>query len=86
MPLNLTPVSQPEPDIAVVKGSARDYAVAHPTTALLVVEVAESTLAFDRGEKASLYAGAGISEYWVLNLVARRLEVSRDPIAMPEQP
>ena len=85
-PLDLSPSSQPEPDIAVVQGSARDYAKAHPTTALLVVEVSESTLAFDRGAKASLYASAGIPEYWVLNLVDRRLEVSRDPIVMPGQP
>jgi len=86
LPLNLSPFSQPEPDIAVVKGSVRDYAAAHPATALLVVEVAESTLAFDRGEKSSLYASADIQEYWVLNLVDRRLEVFRDPIPMPNQP
>src|SRR5919198_1146345 len=51
-PLDLSPTSQPEPDIAVVRGTIRDYAGAHPTTALLVVEVSDSTLAFDRGEKA----------------------------------
>jgi Uma2 family endonuclease len=51
-----------------------------------VVEVSESTLAFDRGEKASLYASASIPEYWVLNLVDRCLEVHRDPIPMPGQP
>ncbi len=82
LPLDLTPVSQPEPDIAVVSGSIRDYAKAHPTTAVLVVEIAESTLVFDRGEKASLYAGAGIPEYWIVNLRNQRLEVYRDPIPM----
>jgi Uma2 family endonuclease len=84
-PLNLSSFSEPEPDVAVVRGTIRDYAKAHPNAALLVVEVAESSLAYDRGIKASLYASAGIPEYWVLNLVNRRLEVSRDPIAMPGQ-
>ena len=86
LPLDVSPASQPEPDIAVVRGTARDYAKAHPITAELVVEVAESTLAFDRGEKASLYASAGVPEYWVVNLVDRCLEVHRDPIPMNGQP
>jgi Uma2 family endonuclease len=85
-PLDLGLISQPEPDVAVVRGTIRDYAKAHPNTALLVVEVAESSLVYDRGIKASLYASAGIPDYWVLNLVDRRLEVSRDPIVMPDQP
>ena len=84
-PLDLSPSSQPEPDIAVVRGRARDYAGGHPATALLVVEISESTLSFDRGEKASLYASAGIPEYWVVNLLDRRLEVHRDPVPMPGQ-
>jgi Uma2 family endonuclease len=86
LPLDISPVSQPEPDIAVVRGTIRDYAKAHPTTAELVVEVSESTLTYDRGEKASLYASAAIPEYWVLNLVDRCVEVCRDPIPMPNQP
>ena len=86
LPLDLSPSSQPEPDITVVRGSVRDYASTHPTTALLVVEISESTLAFDRGEKASLYASAGIPEYWIVNLLDRRLEVYRDPVPMPGQP
>jgi len=85
-PLDVSPSSQPEPDIAVVRGTARDYAQAHPTTAELIVEVSESTLACDRGEKASLYASASIPEYWVLNLVDHCLEVHRDPIPLPGQP
>jgi Uma2 family endonuclease len=84
LPLTLSPFSQPEPDLAVVRGSIRDY-TSLPTTALLVVEISDTTLAFDRGEKASLYASASIPEYWILNLIDRRLEVSRDPIAMPGQ-
>ncbi|MBI1748209.1 MAG: Uma2 family endonuclease [Acidobacteria bacterium] len=86
MPLALGPTSEPEPDVAVVSGSWRDYKDEHPTTALLVVEVAESTLAFDRGVKASLYAKAGIPDYWVLNLIDRSLEARREPVPMPGQP
>lgn len=85
-PLDVSPTSQPEPDIAVVRGAVRDYAKAHPTIAELVVEVSESTLAFDRGEKASLYASVSIPEYWVLNLVDRCVEVHRDPIPISGQP
>jgi Uma2 family endonuclease len=85
-PLDLSPSSQPEPDIAVVRGNVRDYASAHPTTALLVVEVSESSLRFDRGEKASLYASADIPEYWIVNLLDRCLEVYRDPVPMTGQP
>jgi Uma2 family endonuclease len=85
-PLDVSPSSQPEPDVAVVRGTVRDYATAHPTTAELVVEVSESTLAYDRGEKSSLYASAGIPDYWILNLVDRCLEVHRDPIPMTGQP
>jgi Uma2 family endonuclease len=86
LPLDLNPSSQPEPDIAVVPGSIRDYATAHPTTALLVVEVSESTLGFDRREKTSLYASAGIPEYWIVNLRNQRLEVYRDPVPMTGEP
>ena len=69
----------PEPGIAAVVGNPRDYRDAHPTAAALVVEVADTTLQFDRVEKASMYAGAGVRDYWVLNLVERVLEVYRDP-------
>ena len=85
-PLDVSPSSQPEPDVAVVRGTVRDYATAHPTTAALVVEVSESTLAYDRGEKSSLYASASIPEYWVLNLVDRCLEIHQNPIPMSSQP
>ena len=79
LPVALDDMSEPEPDTAVVPGHARDYREAHPTIAVLVVEVAESRLAFDRRDKASLYARAGVVDYWVLNLVDRVLEVHRDP-------
>ena len=63
LPLALDAASEPEPDVAVVAGSPRDYRDAHPATALLIVEVADSSLEFDRTTKASLYARAGIPDY-----------------------
>jgi len=60
-------------------GSPRDYRDAHPATALLIVEVADTTLLFDRTTKASLYARAGIADYWVLNLVDEVVEIHRNP-------
>ena len=70
--------SEPEPDIAVVAGNIDDYAE-HPKQALLVVEVSYSTLAFDRRDKASMYAAAGVADYWIVNLVDRQLEVLACP-------
>ncbi len=80
MPLALGLYSEPEPDIAVVPGPPGSYGSSHPTFAVLIVEVAESSLSHDRKRKASLYARTGIPEYWVMNLVDRRLEVYRDPV------
>src|SRR6266853_670905 len=71
-PINLGATSEPEPDIAVVAGKPRDYR-AHPNAALLVVEVSDTTLAYDRGRKASLYASASIADYWIVNLIDRQL-------------
>jgi Uma2 family endonuclease len=84
-PLDLGEGQEPEPDAAVVAGSPRDYSQAHPKTAVLVVEVAMSSVDYDRAVKGSLYAKAGIPEYWLLNLRERRLEVFREPVPMPEQ-
>lgn len=84
-PLNLSATSAPEPDLAVVTGNPRDYRE-HPTTALLVVEVSDTSLKFDRQKKASLYASAGIPEYWILNVVDRQLEVYRDSQPDARQP
>jgi Uma2 family endonuclease len=63
------------------RGRVADYATAHPTTALLVVEVAGESLAQDRLTKGPIYAAAGIPEYWIVNLRDRCVEVHRDPIA-----
>jgi len=71
--------SLPEPDVAVVPGSPGDYDSRHPDAALLVVEVAESSLQQDRITKAAIYAAAGVPEYWIVNLRERALEVMRDP-------
>ena len=79
LPLALDPVSEPEPDLAVVTVTPRDYRDAHPSTALLILEVADASLAFDRSAKASLYARAGIEDYWLLNLVESILQVHRNP-------
>jgi Uma2 family endonuclease len=84
-PLEPGDESAPEPDMAVVTGEQLDYLEAHPTTAALIVEVADTSLEMDRGRKASLYAGAGIADYWILNLVGRQLEVYRDPAPDPDQ-
>ncbi|WP_161542414.1 Uma2 family endonuclease [Rhodothermus marinus] len=78
-PLALGPYSEPEPDVAVVEGTIDDYVEAHPSTAVLVVEVADASLQFDRTRKAALYARAGIPEYWIVNLLDGVLEVHRRP-------
>jgi Uma2 family endonuclease len=85
MPLVLNQSTDPMPDLAVVPGSPRDYA-GHPQTALLVVEVADSSLAYDMREKAHAYAAGGIADYWVVDLVHRKLHVYRDPVADPASP
>lgn len=72
--------SEPEPDISVVPGTARDFITSHPTHAELVVEVAVSSLALDR-EKAGIYAAAGIPVYWLVDAEARRVLVFRQPSA-----
>ncbi len=78
-PLHLLKRSIPVPDVSVVLGSIRDYSD-HPTSALLIVEVSDSTLAYDRGPKGSLYAKAGIADYWIINLKGRQLEIRRRPV------
>lgn len=74
--------SKPEPDVAVVFGNARTYATKkNPTGALIVIEVADSTLRYDRGKKGSIYAKNQIADYWIANLVDCQVEVYRDPVA-----
>jgi Uma2 family endonuclease len=80
LPLALGSASEPEPDLVVVTGNPRHYRNAHPAGALLVVEVADSTLEFDRQRKGKLYAGAGIDDYWIVNLIDGCVEVHRQPL------
>ena len=80
LPVDFGSYSEPEPDVSVVAGSLEDYTSAHPTTALLIVEVSDSTLSYDRNRKASLYARVGIADYWIINLVGSQLEVRRHPV------
>jgi len=79
LPLALGEWSEPEPDVAVVAGQPRDSHNSHPSTAALVVEVADSSLRLDRRLKASVYAEAGLPEYWIVNLVDRAVEIHREP-------
>ena len=73
--------SEPQPDLAVLRPGADDIGapIPHPADVLLLIEVADSTLREDRGEKAVLYAASGVMEYWVVNLVDRVFEVHRGP-------
>ncbi|WP_395743292.1 Uma2 family endonuclease [Prosthecobacter sp.] len=70
--------SEPEPDISIVDGRRDDYQ-SHPVTARLVVEVSVSSLLVER-EMASVYAEAGVAEYWIVNATERCIEVYRDPV------
>jgi Uma2 family endonuclease len=95
-PITLPNNSEPEPDIVIARLRSDDYINSHPSPAdiILVIEVADSTIKFDRDTKAPLYAAAGINEYWIVNLLDNRLEIYRQPsgsiytsiqIVMPSQ-
>ena len=79
LPIALEPDSEPEPDVSVVAGSPRDDREDHPSHPALVVEIADTSVPFDRAVKARVYARGGIAEYWIVNLNARVLEVRRRP-------
>lgn len=74
-------INEPEPDAIVTRGMLADYRESHPgpEDILLAVEISDSTLSFDRGAKAALYAQAGIPDYWVFDTNGRRLIVHRQP-------
>lgn len=80
-PLSLPPLSEPQPDLALVKRRGDDYLGSLPgaSDVLLVIEVADTTLAYDRDVKMTLYARHGIPEAWLIDVNAARLEMHRDP-------
>ncbi len=79
LPIALDDDSEPEPDVTVVPGGARDYRSAHPSHPVLIVEVADTSLVVDRRLKMHVYARARITDYWIVNLVDRLVEVYREP-------
>ena len=81
MPIELGELSRPEPDLTIAKGPEGDYDTRDPTAAdiLLVIEVANTSLVKDREQKLPIYARAGISESWIVNIPERTLDVYRDP-------
>jgi Uma2 family endonuclease len=84
-PVALDETSEPEPDLAVVRGRPKGYLREHPSSPVLVVEVADTSLATDRLRKGGLYARAGIAEYWIVNLRGNVLEVYRQPVRAPQR-
>ncbi|MFV9504788.1 MAG: Uma2 family endonuclease [Oscillochloridaceae bacterium umkhey_bin13] len=80
-PIRLSLHSEPEPDLAVVIGRVDYYATAHPTPAdvRLVIEVADTTLTFDRGIKLALYATAALTEVWIVDVAGQQIEQYTDP-------
>ena len=79
LPLVTGPDSAPEPDVFVAPGRREDYRNRHPTSALLVVEVSDSSLQQDRLTKAAIYAAGAVTEYWIVNLKEEHLEIFRNP-------
>lgn len=87
-PITLSEESEPEPDVAVIRGSATNFRDRHPGAAdlVLVVEIAESSLPHDQGLKKRIYARERIASYWVVNLVDARVEVYTDPSGPADEP
>lgn len=85
-PFGVNKATDPQPDVAVIAGGIRDFLRKHPAQAALVVEVSDSTLSYDRHEKASLYAKTGVEEYWIVNVKAAQVEVHRQPQPDETQP
>jgi Uma2 family endonuclease len=86
LPFAMSATTEPEPDFLIQAVAGLQNPHLHPTTADLLVEVSDSSLSYDRKRKGSLYARAGVADYWIVNLVARQLEVYRDPIPDAAQP
>jgi Uma2 family endonuclease len=86
LPVALDDESEPEPDCSVVAGMAREAIEPIPSRPVLIVEIAVTSLHFDRHVKGSLYARAQVQEYWIVNLVGRVLEVYRQPSVAAQAP
>lgn len=82
-PVNLGDFSEPQPDIVLLKHRADYYSSGIPGAAdvLLLIEVSDSTLAFDQGDKLALYARYGVPEYWIIDVEGRRIITHREPTA-----
>lgn len=82
-PVRIDDMTEPEPDVALLKLRADGYRTAHPTAedVLLIIEVADTSLEKDRMVKLPIYAEAGIPEVWIVDLAAGRIEVYRSPRA-----
>ncbi len=80
-PVRIPDFDEPEPDLSVVRGSRLDYRTRHPGPGDIefLIEVSDTSLSWDRREKLSAYARAGVPIYWILNLVDRQLEIYSDP-------
>jgi Uma2 family endonuclease len=80
-PISIPPNSEPEPDLAILRNRADDYLIGNPTPSdiLLVIEISNSTLKYDREVKLPLYAEVGISDYWIFNLIKYCLECYTEP-------
>jgi len=80
-PVGLDRYSEPQPDVLVLRPRADDYATAHPgpPDTLLAIEVADSSLAYDRTIKLPLYAKTGVPEVWIVDLAAAAVDVHREP-------
>jgi len=87
LPIVLDDWSEPEPDIAVCIPDSDDYSRTHPQPGqiLFLVEVADMSVAFDRGRKAATYAASKIRELWIVNLPDRKIEVLTDPAPAARQ-
>jgi Uma2 family endonuclease len=81
LPIALDDDSEPEPDVAVVPLDRARYRDAHPSRPALIVEVAETSYRIDHHDKASLYARAGVVDYWLVDVVRDTVEIHRDPRA-----
>ena len=85
-PIDIGTDSEPRPDAVVCFGKPRNHLASMPITAALIVEVADLTLVEDRLRKSSLYARAGVADYWIVNLQKCGVEIYRNPVVMPHKP